>query len=102
MSYTDFDSRLEFIKSLNLYHYDLEKTQSEFTIIKQSCSNFDSDLSEIKENINTIQTEWNNQSVAHIENTVAKLGEKHLSILAGQTNDKLQAGYQIDAPQYRV
>jgi hypothetical protein len=102
MSYTDFDSRLEFIKSLNLYHYDLEKTQSEFTIIKQSCSDFAFDLQEIKENINTIQTEWNNQSVTHIENTVAKLGEKQLSILAGQTNDKLQAGYQIDAPQYRV
>ena len=102
MSYTDFDSRLEFIKSLNLYHYDLEKTQSEFTIIKQSCSNFDSDLAEIKQNINTIRQDWNNQSVAHIEHTVAKLGEKQLSILAGQTNDKLQAGYSIDAPQYRV
>lgn len=102
MSYKDFDSRLDFIKSLDLYHYDLAKTQCEFSVIKKSCSGFESDLEEIKQNIDTIRQHWNNQSIAQIENTVAKLGEKQLSILAGQSKDKIQAGYQINAPQYRV
>ena len=59
-------------------------------------------LEYIKENLNFIKANWNNQSIEQIESAVADLGPRHLDIMAGQKNDKLRAGYQSNSPMYRV
>jgi hypothetical protein len=101
-TYKDFDSRELFVRSLNLFHYNKSSTQEEFRVLHDLVQNFDSELAEIKQNLNEIKTTWNDQSVAQIEKSVANMGAQQLNIMAGQKNDKLQAGYMPDAPMYRI
>jgi hypothetical protein len=101
-TYKDFDSRELFVKSLNLFHYDKSSTKKEFRVLHNFTPDFDSELSEIKQNLNEIKTTWHNQSVEQIEKSVTKQGEQQLRIMSGQKNDKLQAGYMPDAPMYRI
>jgi len=102
MNYADFDSRLEFVKALNLYHYDLNGSVTEFVTIKNSCSGFESEVDQIKSNFDIIRQTWNDQSINQIEKSVSKQGKSQLDIMLGQKNDKVRAGYQADAPQYRI
>lgn len=101
-TYRDFDSREEFVRSLNLFHYDLKKTQKEFITVSNQCPDFSVELNNIKENIDLVKHEWNNQSIEQIEEVVKASGETNLDIMRGQKNDKLNAGYDPETPMYRV
>jgi hypothetical protein len=99
----DFDSREDFVRSLNLFHYDLDKKQTEFCVVNGLCDqNFLPELQHIKHNLKAIQDQWNNQSIDQIEQSVSKFGTDQLEIMQGQKNDKIRAGYLPDMPMYRV
>jgi hypothetical protein len=102
MTYENFDSREEFVRHLNLYHYDRDLKQQEFISKPAAVSGFAEELAMVKADLETIKTTWNNQSIDQIEQTVTKQGPQQLNIMQGQKNDKLRAGYQPSAPMYRV
>jgi len=100
--YSDFDSREAFVRSLNLFHYNLRLQQSEFSVVTGMCDDFEQELLDIKKNLSVIKQQWNNQSIEQIESVVSQAGGLNLDIMAGQKNDKLNAGYDAKAPMYRV
>ena len=102
MTYKNFNSREQFIRHLNLYHYDKDQKQQEFITIPNFVNGFDKELQDIKNNLEVIKFTWNNQSITQIEQIISKQGQLHLDIMQGQKNDKLDAGYDPDAPMYRV
>jgi len=105
-TYKDFNSREEFVQSLNLWHYNRWATnQQEFKIITQiDTAQFQQDLNEIKNQLDIICQTWNNQSQVRIrkEITKTKNSDVNLDILAGQENDRLQAGYDPEKSMYHV
>lgn len=102
-TYKDFNSREEFTKSLNLYHYDRTRSDPDYSkIFTAEPSKFQNELLDLVKNINDIKKSWNNQSIQHIEESVSKKGQRHLDIMQGQKTDKLAAGYRSDAPMYRI
>lgn len=101
-TYEDFDSRAEFVKHLNLYHNNPWANQQDFIECKEFCQGFDDDLAHIKNSLESIKQNWHNQSLEQIEQSVAVKGQLQLDIMAGQKHDKIKAGYNANAPQYRV
>jgi hypothetical protein len=102
-TFKDFDSREEFVRSLNLFHNDLDKKQKEFNVVHGLCNqNFVPELNNIKKNLDFVQTHWNNQSIEHIEASVSQYGVSQMEIMQGQKNDKVRAGYLPSMPMYRV
>lgn len=102
-TYRDFDSREDFIRSLSLYHNDpTVRPGQDFSLIGKVVSNYQSELYNIRSNINLIKQSWHDQSIAAIEKSVSQLGHRQLEIMAGQKKDKLNAGYDIKQPMYRV
>jgi hypothetical protein len=100
-TFRDFDSREKFVRHLNLWHYDKTSKESEYTLIAQA-NGFQEELIDIKNNLEVIKTEWNNQSINQIEKSVVPGGTKQLEIMQGQKNDKLKAGYHPEQPMYRT
>lgn len=105
-TYKEFDSREEFVQSLKHWHYNQwAKEQQEFKIVNQIDSvQFQSELNEIKNQLDTIRQTWNNQSQIRIRQETAKSKntETNLDILAGQENDRLRAGYDSEKSMYHV
>lgn len=98
-----FNSREEFVKSLNLYHYDRTNTSADFVKIQTiDSSKYQAELQEILKNIDLVKKTWNNQSIDQIEESVKKQGPRQVEIMQGQKNDKVKAGYQTDVAMYRV
>ena len=97
----DFTSREEFVRSLNLWHYDKNTSQREFTKIS-NVKGFETELKNIRDNIDLIGRTWNNQSIEQIEAVVSNQGAFDLEIMQGQKKDKLDAGYRLDQPMYRI
>lgn len=83
-TYLNYDSREEFVRSLNLFHYNKTIKHTEFNVVSGLCNGFETELEYIKENLNFIKANWNNQSIEQIESAVANLGPRHLDIMAGQ------------------
>lgn len=103
LTYKNFVSREDFVKSLQVYHYDRNKPESDFKkIMSVDPSKYKYELEKIINNIEIVKSSWNDQSIQQIENSVAKKGQKQLDIMQGQKHDKLSAGYNIAAPMYRV
>jgi hypothetical protein len=100
-TFRDFDSREEFVRHLNLWHYDKNSNKPEYTVIGQA-TGFQDELIDIKNNLEVIKTKWNNQSIDQIEKSVSADGSKQLEIMQGQKNDKLKAGYHPEQPMYRI
>jgi len=98
----DFDSREEFVRSLNLFHHDPNKQQKEYNVVQGLCQSFSLELDSIKNNLDFIQHNWNNQSIEQIEKSVVEHGPEQIQVMQGQKNDKLRAGYSSDLPMYRV
>jgi hypothetical protein len=105
-TYKDFDSREEFVQNLNHWHYDRwAKNHTEFKIVAQiDSAQFQHDLDEIKNQLETIRQTWNNQSQLRIRQETAKTknSKTNLDILAGQENDRLRAGYNSEKSMYHV
>ena len=102
LTYKDFNSREDFVRSLKLFHYNPVITKPEFNIVTGTTPDFSAELLYIKQNIDLIKQEWNNQSIKQIEGVVTAAGKNNLEIMAGQKNDKLNAGYDPESPMYRI
>jgi len=101
-TYKDFDSREQFIRHLNLYHYNKDLKQQEFISIPSAVSGFELEIADIKSNLEIIKNTWHNQSIEQIEQIVTTQGQRQLDIMQGQKNDKIRAGYDLTTPMYRV
>lgn len=105
-TYKDFDSREEFVQNLKHWHYDRWAiNQQEFKVMAQIDSmQFQTELNKIKNQLDTIRKTWNDQSQTRIrqEITKTKNSETNLSILSGQENDRLRAGYDPTKSMYHV
>jgi hypothetical protein len=104
-TYKDFNSREEFLQSLGHWHYDKSLAPvNEFQ--KIGCTNIDykKELDEIKKQLETIKSSWNNQSIQTIRKEVSKTTQAdfNLDVMIGQENDKLQAGYDVQKAMYHV
>lgn len=103
LTWRDFDSRDAFFHYLKLYHYDKSRDDKhEFTIMGQCHEDYSHELQWIHDNIETIKTTWNDQSPAQVQESVQKLGQRAIEVSQAQHNDKVRAGYRMDAPMYRV
>lgn len=104
--YNDFDSREKFVQSLGHWHYDKwAKNYNEYKKISQvDPAQYQQELAELKRQLDAVRKEWNNQSQIRIRQEVAKSknSENNLAILAGQENDRLQAGYDPEKSMYHV
>lgn len=105
-TYKDFNSREEFVQNLNHWHYDRWATnQQEFKVVANiDPAVFQEELSKLKGQLDTIRETWNDQSQLRIRQEIAKTdsAELNLDILAGQENDRLQAGYHPEKSMYHV
>jgi hypothetical protein len=99
----DYNSREEFVRALNLFHYNTNTKQREFKIVSSLCQvDFSSELNEIKKNLELIKDTWNDQSISAIEKSVTAQGAKQVKIMSAQKHDKIQAGYTETMPMYRI
>lgn len=101
LTYKDFNSREEFVRYLNLWHYDKNSKESGFVLLTNA-NGFEHELQKIKNNLDVVKHEWHDQSIDHIEKSVSAKGQRQIDIMQGQKNDKLQAGYRPDQSMYRV
>lgn len=103
LTYKDFDSRNDFIDYLGLYHKDRHSQIPDFRLIHRIDTDcYKSELQSLRHNLTNIKNSWNNQSIDHIEQSVARHGVKQLEIMQGQKKDKLRAGYDSEQPMYRI
>jgi len=99
-TYKDFETRIEFIRYLDLYKPEINP---DFVKIDQiDPTKYASDLEQILKNIDVVKDTWNNQSAYAIEQSVAKIGSKQLDIMQGQKIEKLRAGYKSNQAMFRV
>jgi hypothetical protein len=105
-NYSDFDSRELFVRSLGHWHYDKwNKNNSEYRIIhKIDPALYAAELAQLKQQLDVIKTDWNNQSQLRIRQEVSRSenSQTNLAILSGQENDRLQAGYDPEKSMYHV
>jgi len=101
-TYRNFRTRNEFIDYLNLYpkHPTGRPDFVKLANIPPEC--YQQELEAILKNINHVKQDWNNQSINDIERSVAKKGQKQLDIMEAQRQEKLQAGYGLEQPMYRI
>ena len=105
-SYNEFDSREEFIRTLNHWHFDKwsENTTEFKKIYSVDSALFHGELSKLKMDLDQIRQSWNDQSQLRIRQEVARTTDSklNLDILAGQENDRLKAGYDPEKSMYHV
>ncbi len=103
LTYKDFETRTEFVDHLGLYHGDRHDPRPDWIKIDTvSTDLYSKELGMILHNLDHVRETWNNQSIIHIEQSVAKKGSKQLAIMQGQKQEKIVAGYSPDAAMYRV
>lgn len=104
-TYKDFDSREGFLENLGHWHYDKTRTATnEFRKIDSVQIDYQAELAEIRQQLAQIRSTWNDQSIETIRREVAKTkhAEFNLDVMAGQEQDKLRAGYDIQKAMYHV
>jgi len=102
-TWKDFDSREEFFRYLGYYHYDKNRDETDsYKILGKVTQDFSKEVIWLKENIETIKKNWNDQSPAQVAKSVKELGPKAQAVMAAQSNDKKLAGYKDNQPMYRV
>jgi hypothetical protein len=103
LTYKDFKTRTEFVDYLGLYHGDRHDPRPDWIKIDTvSYESYAKELETILHDLDHVRETWNNQSIIHIEQSVAKKGSKQLEIMQGQKQEKIAAGYSADAAMYRV
>lgn len=101
LTYRDFDSRQEFVEYLGLYRPQPGKPDFR-RIDALDPQKFSNEIKQIHQDIENVRQHWNDQSITAIEQTVARVGQEQIDIMAAQKRDKLRAGYNPLAPMYRV
>jgi hypothetical protein len=105
-TYKDFDSRELFVQSLQHWHYDKWiRNAIEYRKILQIDQNtYSYELGQLKQNLELIKQQWNDQSLLRIRQEIARTANSHtnLEILAGQEQDRLKAGYPTNKSMYHV
>lgn len=103
LTYKDFKTRTEFVNHLGLYHGDRHDPRPDWSKIDTVSSElYAKELGIILHDLDHVRETWNNQSIQHIEQSVAKKSAKQLEIMQGQTQEKIDAGYSPDRAMYRV
>lgn len=103
--YRHFDSREKFLQSLGHWHYDKSAAPiNEFKKICKVTTDFQHELSDLKQQLDLIRTTWNDQSIATIRSEVSKTknSEFNLDVMQAQEQDKLRAGYHKQKSMYHV
>ena len=105
-TYKDFDSRELFVQSLQHWHYNKWiQNAIEYRRISQIDQTiFIHELTQLKQQLDLVKQQWNNQSQLRIRQEIARTQNSHtnLEILAGQEQDRLKAGYSVEKSMYHV